>query len=185
MNFRPRIKGWAAFVAVALAGCGPSGEDRAAQPEVSPSGPAASAFFIPSLKAAGESIDLNSFRGRVALLDFWATWCPPCRSELPELARLFEELKDQGFVLVGMTVDQGAAESVAQAVGRFEIPYPVGLAGPDIQAAYGGIRAVPTKFLLDAQGKVRKSYLGVVPVEQLRADISALLAETKGAPASP
>lgn len=185
MTCRPGAWVWAGIMAVALTGCGPTGGERPAQPEVPSSGPAASPFSVPSLTAAGESIDLNSYRGQVVLLDFWATWCPPCRSELPDLARLYGELKDRGFVLVGLTVDQGTADSVAQAVGRFEIPYPVGLAGPDIQSAYGGIRAVPTKFLLDAQGKVRKSYLGVVPADQLKADIAALLAEAKGAPATP
>ncbi|MBP7831103.1 MAG: TlpA family protein disulfide reductase [Kiritimatiellae bacterium] len=169
----------AGIVLVALSGCKPPGREEAVQPEILPAGPAASAFSIPSLKTPGETIDLNAFRGQVVLLDFWATWCPPCRSELPDLGRLYEDLKDQGFVLVGMTVDQESAERVAQAVAKFSIPYPVGLAGPDTQAAYGGIRAVPTKFLLDAQGKVRQRYEGVVPDAQLRADIAALLAEAK------
>ena len=166
---------------VVLAGCEPPGRGKKTEPSPMPTGPTASVFSIPSLKTKDEKIDLESFKGQVVLLDFWATWCPPCRSELPALGRLYEELKGQGFVLVGMTVDQGSAEQVADAVGRFSLPYPVGLAGPEIQEAYGGIRAVPTKFLLDAKGTVRQRYLGVVPDKQLRVDIAALLAESKSA----
>lgn len=159
------------------AGCKPGAREERS-PGVLSSGPQATVFSIPSLQNVGEKINLEFLKGRVALLDFWATWCPPCRYELPALSRLYEDLKDQGFVLVGMTVDQDTVENVAGAIRRFSLPYPVGLAGPEVQAAYGGIRAVPTKFLLDRQGKVRQRYLGVVPEQQLRADISALLAET-------
>ena len=78
--------------------------------------------------------------------------------------------------MVGLTVDNGPAEQVAQAVGKFGLSYPVGLAGRDVQQAYGGIRAVPTKFLLDRNGNVVKQYQGVVPEDQLRADVEAVLA---------
>ena len=168
-----------------LAGCRPPGRDEAPPAGPMSSGPAATVFSIPSLQTAGEQIDLESFKGKVVLLDFWATWCPPCRSELPALGRLYEDIRDKGFMLVGMTVDQGSAGKVEEAVRQFSLPYPVGLAGPEIQEAYGGIRAVPTKFLLDAQGKVRQRYLGVVPEGQLRSDIAVLLAEAKKPPMSP
>jgi glutathione peroxidase-family protein len=95
---------------------------------------------------------------------------------LPALNRLYSDLKQKGFVIVGMTVDNGSAEQVAEAVRKFELLYPVGLAGEDVQRAYGGIRAVPTKFLLDKNGAVARQYLGVVPEQQLRADIESLLA---------
>ena len=132
-------------------------------------------FSIPSLDGSGGSIDLASYEGQVVLLDFWATWCPPCRVELPALNKLYEELKDEGFVLIGMTVDQGSPAQVSEAVSRYQLKYPVGLAGPEAQQAYGGIRAVPTKFLLDRQGAVRKHYVGVVQEAQLRSDIEELL----------
>ena len=133
---------------------------------------------VPDLKNPGQSIDLAAFRGQVVLLDFWATWCPPCRSELPDLNRLYAELKERGVALIGMTVDEGGPEKVAGAAARFDIAYSLGLAGAEVQQAFGGIRAVPTKFLLDREGQVRQRYVGVVTVEKLRADIEALLAET-------
>ncbi|MBU1909064.1 MAG: TlpA family protein disulfide reductase [Verrucomicrobia bacterium] len=181
MNKSPKGYALVGVLLVVLAGCEPPGREKSPRPGTLPSGPAASVFSIPSLQPLGEQINLESFKGKVVLLDFWATWCPPCRSELPALGRLYEDLKDQGFVLVGMTVDDESVEQVARAAGRFSLPYPVGLAGPEIQEAYGGIRAVPTKFLLDRQGSVRQRYLGVVPDTQIRADVSALLAESKAA----
>ncbi|MBU0677144.1 MAG: TlpA family protein disulfide reductase [Verrucomicrobia bacterium] len=131
---------------------------------------------IPSLRGE-EAIDLGNYKGQVVLLDFWATWCPPCRFELPILNKVYSDLKGDGFSIIGMTVDKGSVEKVAPKVAAFEIDYPVGLAGSDVQDAYGGIRAVPTKFLLDRNGSVSKSYVGVVPEEELRADIQALLAQ--------
>jgi len=136
----------------------------------------ASGFSIPSLGGSGGTIDLAEYEGQVVLLDFWATWCPPCRAELPALNRLYSELKDEGFVLIGMTVDKGSVEQVASAVERFNLRYPVGLADEQAQNAYGEIRAVPTKFLLDREGAVQQRYVGVVSEEQLKADIEALLA---------
>ena len=161
---------------VLLAGCTPPGLTPEKEPAVTTGGAAGADFSIPNLATPGEQLSLASYKGQVVLLDFWATWCPPCRSELPELSQLYDDLKQKGFVIVGMTVDNGPADQVAEAVRRFELSYPVGLAGEGVQQAYGGIRAVPTKFLLDKKGAVARQYLGVVPEKQLRADVETLLA---------
>jgi thiol-disulfide isomerase/thioredoxin len=161
--------------ALLLAGC--SQTKRGGEGEhLSSIGMAGAGFSIPDLANPGRQLSLATYKDQVVLLDFWATWCPPCKTELPALNRLYDELKAKGFVVVGMTVDNGSEAQVAEAVSRFKLSYPVGLAGEDVQRAYGGIRAVPTKFLLDKKGTVAKQYLGVVPERQLRADIEALLA---------
>ena len=173
------MKKYGLFIAsliVLLAGCTPPGLAPENESPVTPGEVAGAEFSIPNLANLAEPISLASYKGQVVLLDFWATWCPPCRSELPALNQLYGDLKQKGFVIVGMTVDNGSAEQVAEAVKRFELSYPVGLAGGDVQQSYGGIRAVPTKFLLDKNGAVAKQYLGVVPEKQLRADIETLLA---------
>ena len=159
-----------------VAGCTPPKTTMAPQPGPTEERYPARAFAIPALGGTPGKVSLDDFRGRVVLLDFWATWCPPCRSELPGLNRMYGELKDKGFSVIGMTVDDASAQEVNPAVQQFALLYPVGLAGPDVQDEYGGIRAVPTKFLLDKKGGIYKKYEGVVPEKELRADVETLLA---------
>jgi len=170
------------LTAVLFAGCRPASAPEtpppaAPAPELAEQSEPAGTFDIPSLDGSGGTVSLSAHAGKVVLLDFWATWCPPCRFELPSLNKLYGELKDRGFVIIGMTVDQGSAEKVQPAVAKFGLTYPVGLAGADVQAAYGGIRAVPTKFLLGKDGQVIETFVGLVPEEELRAKIEKALAQ--------
>jgi len=172
---------WVALAMVAwtiLAGCKPGGvrESAPAQPAGSP-GTTEMNVVVPALTGEENRIRLADYRGRVVLVDFWATWCPPCRVELPVLNALYAALESEGVTFIGLTVDRGTKEEIAEAVQEFELAYPVGLGDDSAQAAFGGIRAVPTKFLLDKEGKIRERYLGVVPIDGLRADILALLRE--------
>ncbi len=160
-----------------LAGCkppAPAPGPQAGQPAVPQKG---EGFTIPGIGSNAPPIALSDYKGKVVLLDFWATWCPPCRYELPTLNRLQAELKDKGFSIIGMSVDEGEADQIAAAVKNLNLQYPVGRADEKVQAAYGGIRAIPTKFLLDRSGNIKHSYMGVVPEEQLRSDIAPLLAQ--------
>ena len=177
MNTYLRLAGTLVVAILLVSGCKPAGqrESQPLQPKPSDAS-AAVGFSIPAISGAAGNIELSAFKGQVVLLDFWATWCPPCRSELGTLDAMYKELKEKGFTLIGMTVDEGSVAEVAQAVSQFNLSYPVGWAGPDVQQAYGGIRAVPTKFLLDKNGAVQKRYVGVVPEEQIRADIATLMA---------
>lgn len=168
----------AILILLGVTGCEPAGEKLPSQGGAAVEQPSAAGFSIPSLRAGGtKNISLSSYAGQVLLLDFWATWCPPCRFEIPALNKLQHQLEDRGFSLIGMTVDRGGLERVARAVQEFDLSYPVGLVGEDVQRLYGGIRAVPTKVLLDKQGRIRKRYEGVVPVHRLRVEIEQLLAE--------
>ncbi len=161
-----------------LAGCSPREPDERSAPVTEPALAAKAAeFVIPSLSDDSAELRLSDYTGKIVLLDFWATWCPPCRAEIPDLNRLYAEWKDKGFELIGMTVDQGAPEKIKQAVKGLNLAYPAGLAGDDIQQHFGGIRAVPTKYLLDGQGRIRKKYVGVVSEKQLVEDLSALMQE--------
>lgn len=155
-------------------------EEQDARPTERPGGVAprvaTGAVTVQALTADG-LIAMDEYRGRVVLLDFWATWSAPSRHELPQLARLHEELEQDGFSIIGLCLDKGAVEDVRRRVEAFDLPYPVGLADEAVMSAYGGVRAAPTKILLDRQGRIGKRYPGVEPVESLRADIKALLGE--------
>ena len=173
-----RIPPWLCLLlAVLLAGCVPRAVPPAREGVVPPESHAAPGFSVPALAGSSGSLSLTAYAGQVVLLDFWATWCPACRWELPSLDRMYGALKDKGFALIGMAVDEAPRDRLAEAVRHFDVSFPVGWASPEVQAAYGGIRAVPTKFLLDRRGGLRKAYRGVVPPEELRADIEALLAQ--------
>jgi cytochrome c biogenesis protein CcmG, thiol:disulfide interchange protein DsbE len=165
------------FLAGVMAGCAPKALPPQKEGAIPAERYAAPPFSIPSLTGASDKLSLGSYTGQVVLLDFWATWCPACRWEMPRLDRLYGELKDKGLALIGLVVDDAPPARLAEAVKRFDVSFPVGLAGVDIQAAYGGIRAVPTKFLLDRSGSIRKTYMGAVQPDELRADIEALLTQ--------
>jgi len=133
-------------------------------------------FSIPSLTSDGD-VNSTDYAGKVMLLDFWATWCPPCRSEIPDLNNLYEAMKDQNMVIIGMTLDKGSNEQVAKAVAAFDLKYPAGAALDYVEQApaFQGIRAIPTKYLVKDGVIVGGPYQGVVPIEKLKADIAAHL----------
>lgn len=156
-----------------LNGCTPVAPEKGAKPTAGAvSQP--SVARIPDLLSDGE-LDFAAYTNQVRLVDFWATWCLPCRSEMPTLNKLQSEYADKGFRIIGLSVDRGDRSKLSRIVKGLKPGYPVGLADEALQNQYGGIRAVPTKFLLDRSGRVVKRYEGVVPEKLLRRDIEALL----------
>jgi thiol-disulfide isomerase/thioredoxin len=162
-------------LALFWAGCMPVVE-QAARPVASPGARAAHwpDRTVPSLTDDG-TLSLDDYRGQVVLIDFWATWSAPSRSELPQLARLHQGLAGEGFTLVGMCVDRGELDDIRRRVEALDVPYPVGWADEAVMNAYGGVRVAPTKVLLDRAGRIRETYEGVADPGRLRSDIVALL----------
>lgn len=126
----------------------------------------------------GETLTMASLRGRVVLVNVWATWCGPCRAEMPALQQLSEAYKAEGMVLLGLSVDRGAAAKVDAFLAERGITYPVAIIGGDVLAALGGVRGYPTSFLIDRAGVVRHTVMGPVAPLTLRPAIQRLLAET-------
>jgi thiol-disulfide isomerase/thioredoxin len=133
----------------------------------------APAFELPDIDQA--TIKLADFHGKVVLLDFWATWCGPCKMAIPHLKELASEYGDQGLVVVGISLDQGGFRVLTPFVRSNGINYPVLLGGQQVAADYGGIRSIPTMFLIDRDGLVRKRYVGLTPAEVLVKDLKVLL----------
>ncbi|WP_353266708.1 TlpA disulfide reductase family protein [Gemmatimonas sp.] len=134
----------------------------------------------------GETLTMASLRGRVVLVNVWATWCGPCRAEMPALQQLSEAYKAEGMVLLGLSVDRGAAAKVDAFLAERGITYPVAIIGGDVLAALGGVRGYPTSFLIDRAGVVRHTVMGPVAPLTLRPAIQRLLAEAtpgQGTPA--
>jgi thiol-disulfide isomerase/thioredoxin len=123
----------------------------------------------------GKIVDSKFFDGKVLLLTFFATWCPPCAEEVPVLVELQNELADAGFSVVGLSVDQQGPSIVASFVEKRSINYPVLMAESKTTLDFGGVYGIPVAFLVNKSGNVVKKYTGYVQHEILEKDIRSLL----------
>ncbi len=123
----------------------------------------------------GKTVNSESFKGKVLLITFFATWCPPCRQEIPNLIQLHKDLGPQGFSVIGLSVDEGGPKIVAKLVEQEKINYPVLMADRSTARSFGGIAGIPTSFLVNRKGNVVKKYPGFVPHSLLEKDIKAVL----------
>ena len=124
----------------------------------------------------GQSVALSSFRGKVIVLDFWATWCPPCKAEIPGFVELQKQYGEKGLQIVGVSVDDTVDKLSPFAV-EFKMNYPVlvGLDRDDLQDAYGPMWGIPTTFLISRDGKICRKHSGIVGKDRYEQDIKALL----------
>lgn len=129
-------------------------------------------FKLPSLD--GKPLTLADSHGKVILLNFWATWCGPCRAEIPDLIELQTKYKDR-LQIIGLTVDDDDAAFVKKVVHDTGINYPVAMASPEVRFKYGGIAALPTSFLLDSEGRVVQKHEGLRDPLLYEYEIRALL----------
>jgi cytochrome c biogenesis protein CcmG, thiol:disulfide interchange protein DsbE len=115
-------------------------------------------------------------RGQVVLVNYWATWCGPCREETPGLVRLAQELGPRGLEVVGVSMDEGDRKKVRDFVERFQVSYPVVF--PEAMSQMGaGMEGLPTTILVDRKGRVAKIYVGAVRREDFNRDVNAVLGE--------
>ncbi len=139
------------------------------------SGGAAPAFVLQALD--GTAIDSESLRGKVVLVNFWATWCPPCRVEMPGFQRVYEDKRDEGFVVLGLSTDRGSTRVVQEFVDARQLTFPIAMAPAPLVSAFGGVRALPTSFLIDRNGMIRQQVTGIFTEPTLRLAVNHLLAE--------
>jgi thiol-disulfide isomerase/thioredoxin len=133
-----------------------------------------SAPILQAQDLSGKTISTADFKGKVVLLNFWATWCPPCREEIPELISLQTQYKDR-LQIVGVSEDEDPPQKVLQFVQRVGMNYPVVMATPELTDAYGGVPALPTSFVIDPQGRVVQRHTGLYPIETYVQEVRALL----------
>jgi len=107
----------------------------------------------------GQEITLSQLKGKVVLLDFWATWCGPCKESIPHLIQLYKTYRENGFELVGMSVDKGDGDAVRRFALSMDIPYPVVIAPEDVVRSYR-VTGIPATFLIDKKGKIRDKVVG-------------------------
>ena len=121
----------------------------------------------------GREWSLYENRGRVVLLNFWATWCEPCRTETPMLVRLAGEFEERGLRVVGIALDKDGVGIIKKFVAEYKVDYPILLPVPGSRLSQ--IDPVPTTLLIDAEGRLAKKYVGAMPEKILRADLEKLI----------
>ena len=109
----------------------------------------------------GRALSSADWRGKVVIVNFWATWCPPCRAEIPDLVALQNKYRDR-LLIIGVSQDEGSVESVKQFVAAHQMNYPVVMMTPEIDQAFPGIRALPTSFILDRESRVVQRHVGLL-----------------------
>ena len=131
-------------------------------------------FSLPDV-VTGDMVDSKDFDGKTLLVTFFATWCPPCMQEVPDLISLQNQYAEQGFSVVALSVDQGGMSVVKKLVEKRSINYPVLLADSSTARNFGGVVGIPTSFLINSKGHVVKKYPGYVPHTILENDIKRIM----------
>ncbi|MEP7307546.1 MAG: redoxin domain-containing protein [Acidobacteriota bacterium] len=109
----------------------------------------------------GQSLSSTALRGKVVLVNFWATWCPPCRAEIPDLVALQAQYRDQ-LQIIGVSQDEGSIEVVQRFAEQQRMNYPIVMMTPELEKAFAGVSALPTSFLLDREGRIVQRHVGML-----------------------
>ncbi len=131
--------------------------------------------------ADGKTVHLSDYRGKVVLLDFWATWCGPCRIEVPWFTELQRQNKDKGFEVLGVAMDDEGWQAVKPFVAELKINYRVVIGNDDTARSYGGVDALPTTFLIDREGKIAAIHIGLANRRDFEDGVQQLLQPPAGA----
>jgi peroxiredoxin len=123
----------------------------------------------------GKTVHSTDFKGKVVIVDFWATWCGPCRAEIPNFIALQKQYEAQGLVVVGLSVDEDGAAVVKPFMQKMGMNYPVMLADEKTQEGFGGIEALPMTFIIDRRGRIVKEHLGFTDKDEFENEIRPLL----------
>jgi peroxiredoxin len=125
---------------------------------------------------SGRTFRLSDYRGKVVVLDFWATWCDPCKQEIPHFIEMQNKYSSQGLQVLGVSMDDDQP-SVREFQQQFKMNYPVALGTPELADQYGGILGLPITFVIDRHGRITARHVGATDASVIEAEIQKLLAQ--------
>lgn len=155
----------AVVVVCTLVGC---------KPRQSKSGAKAAAPDFTLNDIQGKPLSLSSYRGKVVLLDFWATWCAPCLEEIPHFVEMQQKLGPEGFQAIGISMDDGP-KPVEKFYQDHKLNYPVAVGDSKLADSYGGILGLPVTFVINRDGQIRKKFVGATDPAQIEQEVVAAL----------
>lgn len=123
----------------------------------------------------GQTVRLGDYKGKVVLLNFWATWCAPCRAEMPGLVKLQKEYQSKGLHVVGVTYPDYTHAAVRRAIGRLKLNYPILYGTRDVAAKYDVGEVLPVTIVIDRDGKIRARILGILEADEFEQQVKPLL----------
>ncbi|MEA1926952.1 MAG: TlpA disulfide reductase family protein [Candidatus Auribacterota bacterium] len=126
-------------------------------------------------KFGGGRAKLSDYRGKIVILDFWSTWCPPCRKEIPDFVKLQKSYGDKKLVILGISLDQNPKHALPPFIRQYNMNYPILLTDGRIDKAYGGVTGIPTTFVINQKGEIYQRYVGFRPKHVFEKDIQNLL----------
>jgi peroxiredoxin len=127
--------------------------------------------------ADGRTVHLSDYRNKVVLLDFWATWCGPCKVEIPWFTEFERKHKDRGFAVLGVSMDEGGWTEVKPFLKDLSVNYRVVMGDDRTAEQFGGIEALPTTFLIDRNGRIASTHVGLSGKKDFEDEIEQLLAQ--------
>jgi len=151
----------------------PDSHDRTASANGSLRIKTAPDFELKSLE--GQSVKLSEFRGKIVVLNFWATWCAPCRVEMPTLLDLYNKYRSKGVEFIGVAMDDGSQERVGSFVKKMGVNYTILLGNQSVAGAYGGLRLLPQTVFITQDGQALQTIIGMDDRKDLEASIEQLL----------
>jgi thiol-disulfide isomerase/thioredoxin len=122
----------------------------------------------------GKKVSLSNFKGKVIIINFWATWCGPCIYEMPALEKLFKKYKKDGFQVIGLTI-QSNNNQIPQKISQTGVTYPILLDAEDAIGSYGPFNAIPQSYLINKEGEIVKEFVGVRSFTQFEEEVKKLL----------
>ena len=173
-----------ALLFLLLAACASSAE-RTARATVKPAQDRQTAPVFALKDMNGATVRLSDFRGKVVLLNFWATWCGPCKFEIPWFIEFEQANKDRGFAVIGISMDEEGWAAVKPFLAEYNVNYRTLLGNDSIAQLYGGIDALPTSFLIDRDGKVASAHQGLISKSTYQNEIRELLSAQPGGGSRP